>query len=350
MINKKSFFSNCCRLLFVLFLILLLPNKNVFAQTYRLIFAGCSGYYSSEFGKNLKSELENKSNGELRLELHSNCEVGNNTKLIEQTSIGLIDFSLLPTSFFSGIDERINIFTVPYEVPSKNQLKENQLMQQIQQNIENKNILILSWLYGSKRVLISNTAINSLSDLESKKIITPYKEFFSALNANPVNVSLPEINKAFADGVADIVDLDITTYIGVIHSNSHNFSQRYLIFSDHNRYIFPFIINKKRFESLPPNLQQIIRDSAVIATKMTEDFIKAKKNEAIRYFENTGINVVWPNLSQWKEQSQSIRKQIINSYCPSCTGTTSECDCDKTDECDKDSNKENCECDKDCKK
>jgi TRAP-type C4-dicarboxylate transport system substrate-binding protein len=242
-----------------------------------------------QFAKNYAAAVEKDSGGRIKPEIYPSSQLGTIPRQIEGTQFGAIQCIVLPPEFFVGIDERYEVFAAPGLVDSMEHAQRLAADPAVRKFViglgADKGLHGVGFMMASPSSLISRTPVRHLADMKGKKYRVLASQFqtvpFSKLGANPVALTLGDVLPALQQGTID----------GAV-SALKNFTTMH--FGDTSKYvteigqpnIFTVIeINRKWYESLPPDLQQVIdkdgdRESIAIAPAALDIANGARKDWA----------------------------------------------------------------------
>jgi TRAP-type transport system periplasmic protein len=240
-----------------------------------------------QLSRNFAAALERDSGGRIKTEIYPASQLGAIPRQIEGTQFGSIQCEVIPPEFFVGVDERFEVLAAPGLVDS---LEHGQRLAADPEVLKlmlglgaDKGLHGVGLMMVNPSSLISRTPVRHIADFKGKKIRVLASQFqmqaLNRLGATPVAMSLGDILPALQQGAID----------GAV-SALNNFTAMH--FGDASKYvteigqpaIFTVIeINKKWYESLPPDLQQIVdRDGAaesLAINPQTVDLVnKARKD------------------------------------------------------------------------
>jgi TRAP-type C4-dicarboxylate transport system substrate-binding protein len=241
------------------------------------------------FAKNYAAALERDSDGRIKPEIYPSSQLGSIPRQIEGTQFGAIQCVVLPPEFFVGVDERFEVMAAPGLVDSMEhgqRLAADPAVRALMLGLgADKGLHGVGFMMASPSSLIARTPVRHLADLKGKKIRVLASQFqtvpFGQIGANPVALTLGDVLPALQQGAID----------GAV-SALKNFVTMH--FGDTSKYvteigqpaIFTIIeVNKKWYDSLPPNLQQIVdrdgdRESVAVAPQALDIVNGARKEWA----------------------------------------------------------------------
>jgi TRAP-type transport system periplasmic protein len=240
-----------------------------------------------QFAKDYAAALERDSGGRIKPEIYPSSQLGSIPRQIEGTQFGAIQCVILPPEFFVGVDERFEVMAAPGLVDSMEhgqRLAADSAVRVLMLGLgADKGLHGVGFMMASPSSLITRTPVRHLADLKGRKIRVLASQFqtvpFGQLGANPVALTLGDVLPALQQGAID----------GAI-SALKNFVAMH--FGDTSKYvteigqpaIFTIIeVNKKWYDSLPPDLQQIIdkdgaQESVAVAPQALDIVNGARKD------------------------------------------------------------------------
>ncbi len=240
-----------------------------------------------QFAKNYAAAVEKDSGGRIKPEIYPSSQLGTIPRMIEGTQFGAIQCLVLPPEFFVGVDERFEVFAAPGLVDSMEhgqRLAADPAVRTFVLGLgADKGLHGVGFMLASPSSLIARTPVRHLADMKGKKYRVLASQFqtvpFGQLGANPVALTLGDVLPALQQGTID----------GAV-SALKNFTTMH--FGDASKYvteigqpmIFTVIeVNRKWYESLPPDLQQVIdkdgdRESIAIAPAVLDLANGARKD------------------------------------------------------------------------
>jgi TRAP-type C4-dicarboxylate transport system substrate-binding protein len=219
------------------------------------------------YARNLAAAVDRDSGGRIKAEVFPASQLGSIPRQIEGTQFGSIQCAVIPPDFFVGVDPRFQVLAAPGLVSS---------LQQGQRVAADPAVLKLMLSLGAHKGLrgvglfmaeqsevISKTPIRHLADFKGKKIrifASPFQIVaMQRLGATPVAMSLGDVLPALQQGTIDGAVAGIQVFAGM-----HFFDASKYITMTHQPAIFIIAeVNRKWYNSLPPDLQKIVsRDAA----------------------------------------------------------------------------------------
>lgn len=242
------------------------------------------------------SELvKDASDGKLTLEVHSSNELGNDSEALSSTRLGDIDIVFAGTSGFTEFYDPAKIYDLPYLFKDADQAYEVTNSEVGAKVFDKMGDVGLEFLAegdnGMRQISTTESGgpIHTAADVKGLKIRVPqsqiYTDVWTTLGANPVALALPELSMALSNGTAE--GQDNATYHLV--ANATYDSIKYFSYINYMWMGCTMAANKDKFDSLPEQYQQILRDQAKVAAKYSFDQIKADNETGRKTLEEAGV-------------------------------------------------------------
>jgi TRAP-type C4-dicarboxylate transport system substrate-binding protein len=257
------------------------PTQNASPDTYARVYAAA---------------VEKESGGRIKAEVYPASQLGSIPRQIEGTQFGAIQCAVIPPEFFVGVDERFEVLAAPGLASSVVQAQRMATDPQVQKLMlglgADKGLRGVGLLMGEPNQIIAKTAIRHLDDIKGKKIRIFASDFqsttFKRLGATPVAMSLGDVLPAIQQGAIDGAIGGIEAFTGL-----HFFdTAKYITMSNHAAIFLVAEVSRKWFDSLPPDLQQIVeRTAASVATSINPQLDELEK-QAMKTWSNAGGELI----------------------------------------------------------
>lgn len=141
------------------------------------------------------------------------------------------------------------------------------------------------------RHILSKTPVQSLDDLQGLKIRVPqlriWVDFWSLLGASPTPLPYSEQYSALSTGIIDALDSDVFSIIGFkFYEQAKN-----LTLTGHWFLPKAVRVNAAWLDSLPEDLQALVRDSAKTAFAKQREINRAQASAALEELKSLGVEV-----------------------------------------------------------
>ncbi|WP_280540689.1 TRAP transporter substrate-binding protein [Chromohalobacter sp. 11-W] len=212
-----------------------------------------------------KQVVEEESDGRIDVQIFPNEQLGTEMEVINSIQLGTADMTITGESLQNWAPKAA-MMAVPYAFRDSEHLRkavEGDIGKQIEQQIEEKAGLVpIAWFERGPRELTSNRPIKKPSDLDGLRLRVPnvplFVDTWQALGAKPTPMAFSEVFTSLQQGTIDGQENPLS----LIESASFNEVQDYVNVTDHVRSWIYVVIGKKKLESMPEDLQEVVLDAA----------------------------------------------------------------------------------------
>jgi TRAP-type transport system periplasmic protein len=239
------------------------------------------------FAKNYAAAVEKDSGGRIKTEVYPASQLGAIPRQTEGVQFGAIQCQVVPPEFLVGVDERFEVMAAPGLVRSMAQgqklAADPQVLKLMLSLGADKGLHGVGLFMVNPAAIASRTAIRTLADFKGKKIRIFASKFqseaFDRLGATPVAMSLGDVLPALQQGAIDGAVASTAVFSAFHYQDAAKY-----VTETGQPAIFGIVeISKKWYDTLPPDLQQIIDQTAARedvavnpqASQITEDSRKA---------------------------------------------------------------------------
>jgi tripartite ATP-independent transporter DctP family solute receptor len=229
-----------------------------------------------------KKEVEQATGGKLIIETFPNMQLGGAQENVTQTRAGTIFGTWVGMAFLSRTVTELEAVSLPFLFPTREvayKVMDGPIGDLIDKKLEDKGFIALGFMeLGARQVTNSVRPIKTAADLKGLKIRLQPNEThlatFRALGANPQAMDIREVYSAMEQKVLDG------------HENPYNLIfdsrffevQKYVSNTGHFFDFIAVVANRKKFQSLSPEFQKIVRTAMDKA--VTTQRIEAAKADA----------------------------------------------------------------------
>lgn len=249
--------------------------------------------------KKLKELIETKSDGNIKVELYPNAQLGAASTYLDTLRQGTIQMAS-PGSVMAQLQPLVAAPEMPFLFRdwdhARKVLTDPKYTDKLVEGMIEKNgIRALGFAPRSFRVMSFNKEVSSFDDLKGKRLRVPnipfYIELAKALGTNPVALPLTELFSALEQNVVDGQENPYAT----ISTSKFYEVQDYILESNHIFTVHGWYINEKFFQSLPDEYQKIVTESAKEAIDYTFDISIEAEKEAKELLKKEGVKIIVPD-------------------------------------------------------
>lgn len=248
--------------------------------------------------------VKEKTSGRINIKCYPGTSLVGGDQTKEYTAIrqGAIDMAIGSTINWSPQVKELNIFSLPFLMPDYkaiDALTGGEVGNEIFKILESKDTIPLAWgENGFRELSNSKRPISKPQDLQGLKIRVVgsplFLETFTALGANPTQMSWADAVPALSSGAVDGQENPLTIFtVAKLHAAAN---QKNLLLWGYVADPLIFVVNKDVWKSWKPEDQKAVREAAVQAAK--ENIIAARKglippdDSGIKEVEALGVNVI----------------------------------------------------------
>ncbi|NLY64470.1 MAG: DctP family TRAP transporter solute-binding subunit [Alcaligenaceae bacterium] len=226
-------------------------------------------------GAEIWSELvKERTEGRINIKIYPGTSLVQGDQTREFTAIrqGLIDMAVGSTINWSPQVRQLNIFSMPFLMPdyaAVDALVQGEVGKQLFSLIDKAGVVPLAWgENGYRQISNSKQPITAPADMKGMKLRVVgsplYIDTFTALGANPVQMSWADAQPALANGAVDGQENPLSIYQG---SKLHSVGQKYLTLWNYVADPLVFVVNKNVWNSWTEQDREIVRQAALDAAK-----------------------------------------------------------------------------------
>jgi TRAP-type C4-dicarboxylate transport system substrate-binding protein len=213
-------------------------------------------------------KIAKDSNGRIKVQIYPAMQLGGKPEqLLQQVRDGVVDIVWTLPGFTPGVMPKLEIFELPFlhrNTKATVLALQDYVDKYMQKEFEPYHVLLVNAHAGS--LFMTKDPINKVEDFEGMKLRSYSRTnawILEALGSVPLQVALPELvpmlNKGTVSGsilpyeIAPAVKMhELTNYFTTLAPPQPRLSTA----------IFTFLMNKQKYNSLPPDLKKVIDDNS----------------------------------------------------------------------------------------
>jgi TRAP-type transport system periplasmic protein len=259
----------------------------------------------------MKKSVEEKTNGEVVIEIFGSGSLGEEKDILEQAKVGANVAVLVDAGRLAEMVPEIGILSAPYIVESydeANQVVQSDLFKGWEEQLSQEHrlqVLSFNWYQGDRH-LLTNKKIEKPSDLKGLKLRTPgapiWTETISAMGASPTGMAWSEVYPGVSQGVIDGAEAQHPATFG---ANLHEVI-KYIAKTGHFQLLTGLVAGSDWMEQLPEDYQEIVLEEASKAgenasnetVELLADFEEQLKEKDVEVYE--------VDVEPFKEATESV--------------------------------------------
>jgi TRAP-type C4-dicarboxylate transport system substrate-binding protein len=213
-------------------------------------------------------KVEEDSKGRIKIQIYPSMQLGGSApQLLQQVRDGVADIVWTLPGFTPGVMPKLEIFELPFlhqSTHATTMALQDYVAKHMQKDFAPYHVLLVNCHAGA--LFMTKDPINKVEDFQGMKLRSYSRTnawILEALGATPLQVALPELAPMLSRGtvtgsilpyeIAPSVKMqDLTDYFTTLAPPQPRLSTA----------IFTFLMNKQKYESLPPDLKKVIDDNS----------------------------------------------------------------------------------------
>ena len=241
--------------------------------------------------------VKQRTNGRVEITTFPNEQLssGNQQKGIEQVAAGVTGASLHSTIIYSVIEPKLAVVSMPWIMPNNaavDKAMKGAPGEKVKELIRAKGIEPLAFgENGFRHWTNSKRPLATPDDMKGLKIRVPgmkmYIALFKAMGADPTSMSFSEVFTALQQGTVDGQENPIS----VIYTTKLNEVQKYMTICNYSYDPIVLGINKKLWDSIDKETQDIMKKAAVEAMELNVKLTREDEAKQLDEMKKKGLQV-----------------------------------------------------------
>ena len=257
---------------------------------------------------------EKNSNGRLKFTVKHSGQLGSDREGIESAKMGTIDVIISGTGMYSSFYDKVKIFDLPFLFTDAKQARKvvnGPIGERIFKDLNKQGFVYLGTGDNGMRQVSSKRKIQTVDDVKGLKIRLPemptYLAVWKSWGSTPVPIPVSELYMSLKTGVVEAQDnAPYHTVATKCYEVQPNFAMINYMWMG-----LTAAMNEKKFNSLPPDLQKVIKDAAIEATNWSFDAIEKADQDAFKVMKEAGVDVnMTPDRASFMKNLPAIYAQF----------------------------------------
>lgn len=278
-------------------------------------------------GTEAMARIKAESGGRLVIDIYPNNQLGADTDLLAQVRSGAVEFysispvlaaTVIPSAAISGVGFAFKDRDVAFAA------LDGELGAHVRAEVAKTQLIALDKIFelGFRQITTSVRPINVPSDFKGLKMRVPpgplYLSLFQTLGASPVTINFNEVYSSLQTRVVDGQD----NPLALVQTQRFYEVQKYVSLTNHmwdGQWVFA---NKRAFQALPDDLQEIVRRNFAQAALEERADIEHMNKSIIGDFKAAGllVNETDPTAFRKVLQTGGYYKQWREKFGPAAWG------------------------------
>lgn len=254
-----------------------------------------------------------KSDGRITIDVFHSSQLGGEREMIEGLQLGTLDMTIVSTAPLAGFANSFLVFDLPFifqDRDSAYEVLDGPIGTEILGTLDSVGIKGLCfWENGFRHVTNSKLPVKLPQEMDGMKIRTMENKIhmssFRVLGADPTPMAFGELFTALQQKTVDAQENPIP----IIYTSNFYEVQDYLSLTGHFYAAAPLLISKSLWDSLSPEDQEIIMESALEAQDYERGLIRQMDEECIELLKEKGMEVIEVDKQAWFEAMQPVYEE-----------------------------------------
>lgn len=253
-----------------------------YKSEYRMSLVLGTAFPWGKGGELWANKVRERTQGRINIKLYPGVSLiqGDQTREFSALRQGVIDMAVGSTINWSPQVKALNLFSLPFLFPdyaAVDAVTQGEVGKSIFQTLEKAGVVPLAWgENGYREISNSKRPIKSPADLKGMKIRVVgsplFLDTFTALGANPTQMSWADAQPAMASGAVDGQENPLSVYMA---AKLYTMAQKYVTMWNYMNDPLVFVVNKDIWNSWTPADREIVKQAAIEAGK--EEIAIARK-------------------------------------------------------------------------
>lgn len=260
----------------------------------------------------LGKAVEQKTNGEVKVQYFPDGQLGGERELVEMTQVGVVDITKVSSGLMESFSPVYGVFSLPYLFDSQESfykvMENKEVMDTVYQSTKHLGFTGAGWYdSGARSFYMSEKPVKSLADLKGKKIRVMQSETsirtMKLLGASPIAMGQSEVYTSLQQGIIDGAENNEFALTIARHGEV----APYYTYDQHTRIPDIVLMSNMTREKLTPSqlqaLEEAIKESTELEKREWADEMQKTRESAEKDF---GVQFFQVNHDEFKSAVQPI--------------------------------------------
>ena len=248
--------------------------QTAYKSEYRMSLVLGTAFPWGKGGELWANKVRERTSGRINIKLYPGVSLiqGDQTREFSALRQGVIDMAVGSTINWSPQVKQLNLFSLPFLMPdyaATDALTQGEVGKRLFQTLDKAGVMPLAWgENGYREISNSKKPIKSPADLKGMKIRVVgsplFLDTFTALGANPTQMSWADAQPAMASGAVDGQENPLSVFMA---AKLYTVAQKHLTLWGYMNDPLVFVVNKDIWNSWTPADREIVKQAAIDAGK-----------------------------------------------------------------------------------
>lgn len=265
-----------------------------------------------------KEVVEEKLGDKYEVQIYPNELLGGQTKAIELTQTGAIDFVVAGTPNLEIFADVYEVFSMPYLFTSEEayfaSMNDTDYMEKVYESTDDTGLRVMTWFNVGSRNFYAKKPINTPDDLKGLKMRVQQSpasvKMANAFGAAASPMSFGEVYTAIQQGVIDGAENNELA----LTENKHGEVAKYYSYTMHQIIPDVLIANLKFLNGLSDEEKEIFYDVAQQATETEMEAWDTQVEQAKKIAQDDmGVEFIYPDINLFKDKVSNVQQEMLDA-------------------------------------
>ena len=265
-----------------------------------------------------KEVVEEKLGDKYEVQIYPNELLGGQTKAIELTQTGAIDFVVAGTPNLEIFADVYEVFSMPYLFTSEEayfaSMNDTDYMEKVYESTDDTGLRVMTWFNVGSRNFYAKKPINTPDDLKGLKMRVQQSpasvKMANAFGAAASPMSFGEVYTAIQQGVIDGAENNELA----LTENKHGEVAKYYSYTMHQIIPDVLIANLKFLNGLSDEEKEIFYDAAQQATETEMEAWDSQVEKAKKIAQDDmGVEFIYPDINLFKDKVSNVQQEMLDA-------------------------------------
>lgn len=265
-----------------------------------------------------KEVVEEKLGDKYEVQIYPNELLGGQTKAIELTQTGAIDFVVAGTPNLEIFADVYEVFSMPYLFTSEEayfaSMNDTDYMEKVYESTDDTGLRVITWFNVGSRNFYAKKPINTPDDLKGLKMRVQQSpasvKMANAFGAAASPMSFGEVYTAIQQGVIDGAENNELA----LTENKHGEVAKYYSYTMHQIIPDVLIANLKFLNGLSDEEKEIFYDAAQQATETEMEAWDTQVEQAKKIAQDDmGVEFIYPDINLFKDKVSNVQQEMLDA-------------------------------------
>ena len=300
---------------------MLAPSAQAGAKTVIKIGTGVAPDHPENVGaRKIKELVEKKAGDRLEVQVFTDGQLGDQRTMVENMRNGVLEITWVTVGFFGSYEPILNVIESGYlfrDSQHSYKVFDGPMGSEIRALVEKHGVKLLGFYEAGLRHITNNVRpVKNPADLKGLKIRTPQAKYhlntLKYMGANPVAMSFGELYTAMQQKVVDGQENPLSN----IYTAKFFEVNKYLSLTGHLHLTHMVMYSAKLWEKLPPDLQQVVRDSVIESQATQRQKVRDDDERLLNEVKAKGMLVNDADRAAFRASVLPLRDEAVKEFGP----------------------------------